>query len=122
MGVDTDTDTETLFEFAGLPRFGSVRNYGSCMERFEWFRFSVLTVPPGRGFLGTSVAFQQKGTVPVPVSVPEKRFRRFRFEIFGSYRNGSDSSGFRFQFGRPGPLTFEFPCVYQKICINTHSF
>ena len=37
---------------------GSVRfGYGSCMERFERFRFSVLTVPLGRGFLGTSAAF-----------------------------------------------------------------
>ena len=40
-------------------RFGS--GYGSCMERFERFRFSVLTVHPGRGFLGTSVACYPKG-------------------------------------------------------------
>ena len=53
--------------------------YGSRMERFERFRFSVPTVP--RGFLYISV--QLKGwhgsgfgswvpTVPVPVSVPGK--------------------------------------------------
>ena len=36
----------------GLRFFNSVRfGYGSCMERFERFRFSVPTVPLRKGFL-----------------------------------------------------------------------
>ena len=63
-----------ILELAGLPRFGPVR-YGSCMGWFERFRFLVPTVPLWKGFS----LFEQEGTVPVPVSVPEKRFQRFRF-------------------------------------------
>ena len=37
-------------------------------------------------------------TVPVPVSVPGKRFRRFRFRV-RFLGKGSDGSGFRFPFG-----------------------
>ena len=36
--------------------------------------------------------------VPVPVSVPGKRFWRFRFRV-RFLGNGSDGSGFRFRFG-----------------------
>ena len=49
-------------------------------------------------------------TVPVPVSVPGKRFRRFRFRVrsnFGSWENGSDGSGFRFRFGSWATLNAE---------------
>ena len=45
--------------------------------------------------------FLTEGTVPVPVSLPEKRFRRFRFR-FRFLGHGSDGFGFRFWFG-PGP-------------------
>ena len=62
--------------FSGFNRVATVRfGYASCMERFEWFRFSFPTVPLWS--LSRSVKFSQKGTVPVPV--PEKRFQRFRF-------------------------------------------
>ena len=51
------------------------------VERFERFRFSVPAVPLGKGvFLCFSTDYW-RGTVPVPVSVPEKRFRRFRFRF-----------------------------------------
>ena len=61
---------------------GSVRlGCGSVVERFERFRFSVPVVPLGKGvFLCFSIDYW-KGTVPVPVSVPGKRFRRFRFRL-----------------------------------------
>ena len=83
---------------AGSVRFG----YGSWMGRFERFRFSVLTVPFWKGFSSVSVLFTRKG-----------RFR-FRFLKNGSdgsgsssgfWKNGSDCSGFRFQFGSWAILT-----------------
>ena len=64
------------------------------MERFERFRFSVPTVPWGKGFLRVSVQFTGMA--------------RFRFlkngsdgsgSDFGSWKNGSDGSGFWFRFG-----------------------
>ena len=54
------------------PRSGSV-------ERFERFRFSVPAVPLQKGvFLCFSTVAQDR---TVPVSVPGKRFRRFRFRF-----------------------------------------
>ena len=47
------------------------------MERFKRFQFSVPAVPLQKGFFYDSVQFHR--TVPVPVSVPGKRLRRFRF-------------------------------------------
>ena len=72
---------------------GSVRfGYGLGMERFERFRFSVPAVPLQKGF-----------------SVFQYILKfRFRFlengsggsgSAFGSCKNGSDGSGFRFRFG-----------------------
>ena len=57
------------------PRFGSVR------LRFVHGTVRVVPVFGSYGSCGegTSVEFQQKGTVPVSVSVPGKQFRRFRF-------------------------------------------
>ena len=40
---------------------------------------------------------EQGGTVPVPVSVPGKRFRRNRFRV-RFLQKRSDGSGFRFRF------------------------
>ena len=75
-------------------RFG----YGSGVERFERFRFSVPAVPLRKRFFCVSVQFNRKG-----------RFRfRFRFlengsggsgSAFGFGKNGSDGSGSRFRFG-----------------------
>ena len=72
--------------------------YGSCMERFEQFRFAVPAVPLQTGLFCVSAQSDRKG-----------RFRfRFRFpdngsggsgSSFGFGKNGSDSSGFRFRFG-----------------------
>ena len=77
--------------------FGSVRfGYGSGVERFERFRFSVPAVPLQNGFSLFSVQFNKKG-----------RFR-FRFlengsggsgSAFGFGKNGSDGSDSRFRFG-----------------------
>ena len=70
---------------------GSVRfGYGSGVERFKRFRFSVPAVPLQKGFFCISVQFNRKG-----------RFRfRFRFlengssgSAFGFGKNGSDGSG-----------------------------
>ena len=66
--------------FQGGP--GSVRfGYGLGMERFNRFRFSVPAVPLQKEFLCISVQFNRERTVPLPVSVPGKRFRRFRFRF-----------------------------------------
>ena len=46
----------------------------------------------GESFLGTSVEFPQKGAVPVPVSIPEKRFRRSG----SSFGNGKQFRRFNF--------------------------
>ena len=47
---------------------GSVQANGDRNTgRFERFRFSVRTVPPGKGFHCVSLQFQQKGAVPVSV-------------------------------------------------------
>ena len=79
---------QSLRKFQGVPaRFG----YCSCMGRFERFRFSFLTVPLWKGFFCFNTVLTE-GTVPVPVSVPEKWFRRFQF-LFRFLENGSDSSG-----------------------------
>ena len=62
---------------SGWPRFGSVRlpfAHGTVRA----VPVSVPTVPLGKGILCISAAFEGNGTVPVPVSVPEKWFRRFR--------------------------------------------
>ena len=67
---------------------GSVRfGYGSGMERFKRFRFSVLAVPLQKGFFGVSVEFNRKG--------------RFRF-WFRFLENGSGGSGCSFGFGKNG--------------------
>ena len=78
---------------------GSVRfRYGSGVERFERFRFSVPAVPLQERFFCVSVQFNRKGRC---------RFR-FRFlengsggsgSAFGFGKNGSDGSGSRFRFG-----------------------
>ena len=52
---------------SGVPQLG----YGSRMERFERFRFSVPTVPLGKAFSTHFSTVQGDGTVPVPISVPE---------------------------------------------------
>ena len=75
-------------------RFG----YGSVVEQFERFRFSVPAVPLPKRVSCISVQFNRKG--------------RFRFRFlengsggsgsafrFGKKKNGSDGSGFRFRFG-----------------------
>ena len=64
---------------------GSVRfGYGSGVERFERFRFSVPAVPLQKGFFCcVSVQFNRKG--------------RFRFRFLG---NGSGGSGSAFGFGK----------------------
>ena len=60
---------------------GSVRfGYGLGMERFERFQFSVPAVPLRSGFCVFQYSLTER-TVPVPVSVPGKRFRRFRFRV-----------------------------------------
>ena len=52
------------------------------MEGFERFPFSVLAVPLQKGFFFLCFStVSQGGTVPVPASVPGKRFRRFRFHF-----------------------------------------
>ena len=62
-------------------RPGSVRSgYGLGMERFERFWASVPAVPLRRGFLVLQYSLTER-MVPVPVSVPGKRFRRFRFRV-----------------------------------------
>ena len=64
------------------PRFGSVRfGYGLGVERFDRFRFSVPVVPLQKGFFLCFSTFLKERTVPVPVSVPGKRFRRCRFRF-----------------------------------------
>ena len=73
-------------------RFG----YGSCMGRFERFRFSVSTVAGP-----VSVPEKKAPTVPVPLSVPGK--------------NGSDGSGFQFRFD-----SWAILCVYIYIHIYIH--
>ena len=58
-------------------RFGSVTvlaRDGSSRSGCRFRRFLS-----GRGFAHVSILFWQKWTVPIPVSVSEKRFRRFRF-------------------------------------------
>ena len=55
-------------------RFGC----GLGMERFERFRFSVPAVPLGGGLCVFQYSFTER---TVPVSVPGKRFRRFRFRV-----------------------------------------
>ena len=82
-----------------LNRVASVRfGYGSRMERFKQFRFSVSAVPLGKGFSAHVSKVQ---------GMAQFQFR-FRFlkngsngssSAFGSWKNGSDGSGFRFQFG-----------------------
>ena len=89
--------TSALYRVAPV-RFG----YGLGMERFEQFRFLVPAVPLRRGF---SVQFDREDgsgsgswkmvpAVPVPRSVPSK--------------NGSDGSGFLFQFGSWATLILFF--------------
>ena len=93
----------------GVP--GSVRfGYGLGMERFERFRFSVPAVPLRRGFFCVSAQFSR-----------EARFRfRFRFlengsggsgSAFGSWENGSDSSGFQFRSGSWATLAIVYAWV-----------
>ena len=78
----------------GWPRFGSVRlRFGDGTAR---------AVPVfGSGGSSKEGFLCAERTVPVPVSVPGKRFRRFRFRVrfLAKRLNGSDGSGFRFQFG-----------------------
>ena len=74
---------------------GSVRfGYGSGVERFGRFQFSVPAVPLQKRFFLVSVQFNRKGW--------------FRFlengsggsgSAFGFGQNGSDGSGSRFRFG-----------------------
>ena len=67
--------------YRDLNRVAPVRfGYGLGMERFERFRFSVPAVPLRRGFCVFQYSLAER-TVPVPVSVPGKRFRRFRFRV-----------------------------------------
>ena len=63
-------------------RFG----YGSVVERFERFRFSVSAVPLGKGFPVFRFRFLDNGSGGSDSD-------------FGSWKNGSDGSGFRFRFG-----------------------
>ena len=72
---------------------GSVRfGYGSGVERFERFRFSVPAVPLQKGFFFVSVQFNRKG-----------RFRfRFRLKRFPRFR-------FRFRFREKRFQRFRFP-------------
>ena len=59
----------------GLVRFG----YGLGVERFER---AVPAVPLHKVFFSPCFsAVQEERTVPVPASVPGKRFRRFRFRF-----------------------------------------
>ena len=76
--MDDTEKNETLEREKGrVPRFGSVAVWR--MERFERFQFSVPAFRLRRGFL---CVFQYSLTErTVPVSVPGKRFRRFRFRV-----------------------------------------
>ena len=83
---------------------GSVRfGYGLGMERFERFRFSVLAVPLRRGFLCVSVL--------VPVSVPGKRFQRFRFGSWATLIKEKEAGAFQGLF-RKMTLVFPYFVVY----------
>ena len=70
---------ESIASHTGWPLFG----YGSCVERFERFRASVPTVPPGKGFLGTSVELKN--------DLRKARFR-FRFQFLKAVPAVSGSS------------------------------
>ena len=88
---------------------GSVRfGYGSRVERFQRFWFSVPAVPLQKKFCCVSVQFNRKG-----------RFR-FRFlengsggsgSAFGFGKNGSDGSGSRFRFGSWATLFYAIPTL-----------
>ena len=86
------TDDNDINNREAPVRFG----YGSGVERFGRFQFSVPAVPLQKRFFFVSVQFNRKG-----------RFR-FRFlengsggsgSAFGFGKNGSDGSGSRFRFG-----------------------
>ena len=67
-------------QISGWPRFGSVRlRFGDGTVR------AVPVFGSGGSFKGGGFRVFQHGfterTVPVPVSVPGKRFRRFRFHV-----------------------------------------
>ena len=76
-----------------VPGWFGLVNYGSHMEHFERFRFSVPTVPLGTELLCVSEQFKGKAWF----------WFRFRFlkngsdgsgSRFGSRKNGFDGSGF----------------------------
>ena len=70
------------------------------MGWFEPFRVSVQTVSPGKGSLSVSVRFEQRGRVPIPVSVEDNRFRPFRFlPIFIVFWDLSPKVAFFWRFG-----------------------
>ena len=64
---------------SGWPRFGSVAVWGWNGSSGSGFRFRRFLCK--KGFLYFSTV-QQERTVPVSVSVPGKRFRRFRFRFW----------------------------------------
>ena len=71
-------------------RFGQW--HSACTESFARFRFSVQSSDSSFGERSSLYFYivDQRGTV----SVPEDRFRRFRF-----WKTGSDGSGFWFRLG-----------------------
>ena len=79
---------DALLHWPKKPRVAPVRfGYGSGVERFERFRFSVPAVPLQKGFFCISV-HSLTGKVPVKL---------FRF-----LENGSGGSGSAFGFGKNG--------------------
>ena len=70
--------------------FWEGQRYGSRMERFERFRFSVLTVPPRKA--------------PLCISVQVEGMARFRFRC-QSLKNGSDDSGSDYSFWKRVPTS-----------------
>ena len=88
-------------------RFGSVTVWGWNGSSGSGFRFRRFLCK--KGFLCFS-RVQQGGTVPVPVSVPGKRFQRFRFHF--RFR---EKRFRRFRF--PVPVRFlSHPALNQILC------
>ena len=91
LGCRTSTQKHSSQGGHGSVPFG----YGSCMERFRWFRFSVPAVPLQTRLFCVSVQFNRKGRFRFrlrfrddgsgssgsEIRFREKRFRRFRFSV-----------------------------------------